>query len=247
MAQVAIAPSILSADFSRLESQIRAVEAGGAELLHLDIMDGHFVPNLTLGPAVVRSIRRVTELTLDAHLMVTDPLAFAGPFRKAGADWITFHLEAVADPRATAAAIRALGARAGMALNPDTPFERAIPSLADLDLLLIMTVHPGFSGQSFRPEVVAKVAAAAAFKAEHGLPFAIEVDGGIGPETAPLVVQAGAEILVAGNAVYGTPDPGAAVRELSRVSAAAIAARPPGAARPGRAAAGASGGTGLRP
>ena len=168
-AAVQIAPSILSADFSRLEAQIRAVEAGGAEVLHLDIMDGHFVPNLTLGPAVVKSIRRVTRLPLDVHLMVTDPLAFAAPFRKAGADWITFHLEAVSDPVATAAAIRGLGAKAGMALNPDTPFEDAIPVLGDLDLLLVMTVHPGFSGQAFRSDVVPKVAAAAAWKAEHRL------------------------------------------------------------------------------
>lgn len=240
MARVQIAPSILSADFSRLEAQIRAVEAGGAEVLHLDIMDGHFVPNLTLGPAVVKSIRRVTRLPLDVHLMVTDPLAFAGPFRKAGADWITFHLEAVTDPVATAAAIRRLGAKVGMALNPDTPLEAAIPILSDIDLFLVMTVHPGFSGQAFRSDVVPKVAAAAAWKAEHHLHYALEVDGGIGLETAPEVIRAGAEILVAGNAVYGREDPEAAVRALLQVAAEAGEASPaPRPPRPGAAPAGA--------
>ena len=225
---IRIAPSILSADFSRLEAQIGAVEAGGADVLHLDIMDGHFVPNLTLGPAVVKSIRRVTRMTLDVHLMVTDPQAFAGPFRKAGADWITFHLEAVTDPRATAAAIRGLGAKVGLALNPDTPFEAAVPYLPELDLLLVMTVHPGFSGQSFRTDVVPKVAAAAAWKVEHRLGYVLEVDGGIGPETAPEVVRAGAEILVAGNAVYGREDPAAAVRTLLQVAAESGDASPTG-------------------
>jgi ribulose-phosphate 3-epimerase len=189
---------------------------------------------------VVKSIRRVTRLPLDVHLMVTDPLAFAGPFRKAGADWITFHLEAVTDPVATAAAIRRLGAKVGMALNPDTPLEAAIPILSDIDLLLVMTVHPGFSGQAFRSDVVPKVAAAAAWKAEHHLHYALEVDGGIGLETAPEVIRAGAEILVAGNAVYGREDPEAAVRALLQVAAEAGEASPaPRPPRPGAAPAGA--------
>ena len=211
---VRIAPSILSADFARLADEVRAAEADGADLLHLDVMDGHFVPNLTIGPAVVKSLRGATGLTLDAHLMVTAPLAFFEPFRRAGADWITFHLEAVSDPRAAAARIRALGARAGMALNPDTPFAEATPVLGDLDLLLVMTVHPGYSGQAFRPEMVAKIAAAAEFKRVHGLGYAIEVDGGIGPAQAPGVVAAGAEILVAGSAVFGHGDPAARVQAL---------------------------------
>jgi ribulose-phosphate 3-epimerase len=211
---VRIAPSILSADFARLSEEIRAAQAGGAELLHLDIMDGHFVPNLTMGPAVVKAVRRVTDLPLDAHLMVSDPLAFIGPFRKAGADWITFHWEATRDPRAIAARIKSLGARAGMALNPDTPFDGAAEVVGDLDLLLVMTVHPGFGGQAFRPEVVPKIAAASAWKREHGLSFDIEVDGGIGPEQASQVVAAGAEILVAGSAVFGHGDPAARVQAL---------------------------------
>jgi ribulose-phosphate 3-epimerase len=219
---VRIAPSVLSADFSRLAEEIRAVETGGAELLHLDVMDGHFVPNLTLGPAVVKSIRRITRLTLDAHLMVTDPESFIGPFRDAGVDCISFHWEATRDPRGLAAAIRARGAHAGMALNPDTPFEEVTEVLPDLDLLLIMTVHPGFSGQSFRRDVVPKIAAAAAWKRQHGLDFAIEVDGGIGPQQAPEVVSAGAEILVAGSAVFGHGDPASAVRALRDAALTAV-------------------------
>lgn len=218
--QVRIAPSILSADFARLADEIRAAESGGADLLHLDVMDGHFVPNLTIGPAVVKSVRRVTDLPLDVHLMVTDPKAFFEPFRKAGADWITFHEEVADDPRALAETIRAMGARAGMSLNPDTPFERAAPVVADLDLLLVMTVHPGFSGQAFRPEVVEKIAAASDWKSRHGLAFAIEVDGGIGPDTAARVVAAGAEILVAGSAVFGRGDAAGAVRAIRRAAEA---------------------------
>lgn len=216
--QVRIAPSILSADFARLADEIRAAEAGGADLLHLDVMDGHFVPNLTIGPAVVKSVRRITELPLDVHLMVTDPEAFIGPFRKAGADWITFHEEVAGDPRALAEKIRALGARAGMSLNPDTPFARAAPAVGDLDLLLVMTVHPGFSGQAFRPEVVRKIAAASEWKSKHGLGFAIEVDGGIGPDTAAQVVAAGAEILVAGSAVFGRGDAASAVQAIRQAA-----------------------------
>jgi ribulose-phosphate 3-epimerase len=220
--KVRIAPSILSADFARLADEVRAAEDGGADLLHVDVMDGHFVPNLTLGPAVVKALRRVTQLPIDAHLMVTDPLAFIGPFRQAGADWITFHWEASENPRATAAEIRALGAKAGMALNPDTPFTpvdgAAAAVLQELDLLLVMTVHPGFSGQAFRPDQVSKIAAAAAFRREHGLSYAIEVDGGIGPDQAPQVVAAGADILVAGSAVFGRGDAAERVRALRRAA-----------------------------
>ena len=234
--RVRIAPSILSADFGRLAAEIQAVETAGAEILHLDVMDGHFVPNLTIGPAVVKSIRKVTRATLDAHLMVTDPQGFVGPFHAAGADWISFHVEAVADPAAVAAEIQRLGARAGLVLNPDTPFEAAIPYLTAVDYLLIMTVHPGFSGQSFRAEVVPKIRAAARHRAEHRLGYAIEVDGGIGPETAPVVVKAGAEILVAGNAVFGRGDPAAAVRALEAAAAEAETAGPASGAAIGPAA-----------
>ncbi len=222
---VRIAPSILSADFSRLAEEIRAAEAGGAEWLHLDIMDGHFVPNLTIGPAVVAGLRPVTRLEFDAHLMVTDPEDFIEPFRKAGADWISFHWEATDDPARVAARIRAAGARVGMALNPATPFEDVREVLPALDLLLVMTVHPGFSGQSFRKDVVPKIAAAAAWKARHRLRYVIEVDGGISPATAPEVVAAGAEVLVAGNAVFGRGDAAGAVRALREAALATPGAR----------------------
>ncbi len=215
---VLIAPSILSANFGRLDTDIAAAAAGGADWIHLDIMDGHFVPNLTIGPAVVAGVRKSTELPLDAHLMVTDPLAFIAPFRRAGADWITFHWEVTDDVAGLAAKIRALGARAGMAINPDTPFAEVKDVLAELDLLLVMTVHPGFSGQSFRRDVVPKIAAAAEWKARHGLSFVLEVDGGVAPATAAEVVAAGAEVLVAGSAVFGAGDPAAAVRALRQAA-----------------------------
>lgn len=218
---VQIAPSLLSADFARLADEIRAAEAGGADLFHLDVMDGHFVPNLTMGPALVKSVRKITDLPLDAHLMVTDPAAFIGPFRDAGADWISFHSEATKDPGGLAAAIRALGARAGLALNPDTPFdEKAAMAAANVDFLLIMTVHPGFSGQPFRQDVVPKIAAAAAWRRQYRPDLVIEVDGGIGPEQAPEVAAAGADVLVAGSAVFGRRDPARAVRTIRRAALA---------------------------
>ncbi len=221
---VRIAPSILSADFGRLAEEIQAAEAGGADWIHLDVMDGHFVPNLTIGPAVVASARRVTTLPFDAHLMVTDPLAFVESFTKAGADWISLHWEVVDDAAAAAAQIRAAGARPGLVLNPATPFAEARDVLPAFDLLLIMTVHPGFAGQSFRKDVVAKIAAAAEWKARHGLEYVIEVDGGIGPATAAEVVAAGAEVLVAGSAVFGRGDAAAAVRALRAAAQGATGA-----------------------
>jgi ribulose-phosphate 3-epimerase len=222
-----VAPSVLSADFGRLAEEIRAADAGGADLIHLDVMDGHFVPNLTIGPAVVKSLRGVTELLLDTHLMVTDPAAFIEPFRRAGSDIITFHIEAVEDPRGLAGEIRALGARPGLSLNPATPLEPALDLLDAFDLLLVMTVHPGFGGQDFRADVMPKLRQAAAVKRERGLDLAIEVDGGIKPATAPQVVEAGAEILVAGSAIFGRGEVAANIRNLRQAASLRLSNRPP--------------------
>jgi ribulose-phosphate 3-epimerase len=222
---IRLAPSILSADFGRLAAEVQAAEAGGADLIHLDVMDGHFVPNLTIGPAVVEAVRGITRLPLDTHLMVTDPGAFIAPFRDAGSDLITFHLEVVDDPSAMAERIRRTGARAGLAINPDTPLEPALAVLEAVDLLLIMTVHPGFGGQPFRRDVLPKLRQAAAVKRERRLALDIEVDGGVNLETVAQVTAAGAEILVAGNAVFGD---GQAAVNVRRLRQAAMAAAPAG-------------------
>jgi ribulose-phosphate 3-epimerase len=219
---VRLAPSILSADFGHLADEVQAAVAGGADLVHLDVMDGHFVPNLTIGPAVVAAVRRVTDLPLDVHLMVTDPAAFIEPFRKAGADFLTVHQETVADPRPLFERIRALGAAPGLSINPATPLVAATGLLAAIDLLLVMTVQPGFGGQAFRDDVLPKVRQAAELKRQRGLDFALEVDGGVSTETAPRLVAAGAEILVAGSAVFGQ---GGATANLRRLRQAVSVAR----------------------
>jgi len=200
-----IAPSLLAADFGRLGEEIAAVEAAGADLLHLDVMDGRFVPDITLGPVVVQGIRRGTRLFLDAHLMVVEPERHVQAFRAAGADGITVHAEACADLPAALAAVRATGARVGLALNPDTPFDPIRGHLADIDLLLIMSVFPGRGGQAFIPSVVPKLEAAVAERTARGLEYLIEIDGGIVPETAATARRAGADVLVAGTAVFRHP------------------------------------------
>jgi ribulose-phosphate 3-epimerase len=219
---IRLAPSVLSADFGHLADEVRAAAAGGADLIHLDVMDGHFVPNLTIGPAIVGAVRRATELPLDVHLMVTDPAEFLEPFRRAGADYLTVHQETVDDPGALFERIRALGASPGLSINPATPLEAAEGLLESIDLLLVMTVQPGFGGQSFRDDVLPKVRQAAELKRRRGLGFALEVDGGVSPETAPRLVAAGAEILVAGSAVFGQ---GGATANLRRLRQAVSVAR----------------------
>ncbi len=211
---VRLAPSLLAADFGDLGAACRVAEAAGAEVLHLDVMDGRFVPNITFGPCVVEAVRRRTGLFLDVHLMIVEPDDLVPAFRRAGADGITVHVEACPHLQRTLAHIRALGAAAGVALNPHTP-ETAVEYVWDTaDLILAMTVNPGFGGQSFLPAVPPKVERLRAAAQRHGWRGRIEVDGGIDPQVARGIVAAGADTLVAGSAIFGRPDPVAAAREL---------------------------------
>jgi ribulose-phosphate 3-epimerase len=211
---IRLAPSILSADFAALGAGVAAVERGGAALIHLDVMDGHFVPNLTMGPAVVKAVRRVTQLPLDVHLMVTDPDRYLEPFAEAGAHDLIVHAEVLPHLHRTIQAIKRLGCRAGVAINPSTP-PLAIAEVAeDLDAVLVMTVNPGFGGQSFIPQSESKIQRVRALLDETHSKAYIEVDGGIDSTTIPRVVAAGATVIVAGAAVFGTPDPEAAARDL---------------------------------
>jgi ribulose-phosphate 3-epimerase len=207
MPDLLIAPSILSADFARLGEEIRDVERGGADWIHVDVMDGHFVPNITLGPPIVAAIRPYTKLPLDVHLMISRPDDYIRAFAEAGADLISVHAEACVHLHRTVQAIRKEGVKAGVVLNPATPLAALEHILEDVDLVLLMTVNPGFGGQKFIASMVPKIAALRRMLDERGLDRVhIEVDGGINEETAPLVKQAGANVLVAGNAVFAEPD-----------------------------------------
>ncbi len=210
-APIRIAPSLLSADFGRLGAHLREAEDAGADLHHVDVMDGHFVRNLTIGPPVVRAIRKHTRIPLDCHLMIERPLQYAKAFADAGADSITFHIEAKDPPREVAAEIRRLGKRVGVALNPATPVEDLLPVLDLVDMVLVMSVVPGFGGQAFMPEVLAKTRA---LRDTHGFDRDVEMDGGINAETVGSCAAAGANVLVAGNAVYLKTDMAAAIRTL---------------------------------
>jgi ribulose-phosphate 3-epimerase len=207
-----LAPSILSADFAELADEVARVEAE-ADLLHVDVMDGHFVPNLTIGPPVVKSLRKRTELYLDCHLMVDNPGDLLDDFAAAGADGCTVHVE-LGDPRPLFARIRELGMRVGLTFNPDTPFDAVETYLDEIDVLLVMSVFPGFGGQAFIPEVLDKLAAARHVVDERGLAVELEIDGGIDPETAPRAAAAGVDILVAGSAIFHADDPAAAARRI---------------------------------
>ena len=197
-----IAPSILSADFTRLGDEIRAVEAAGADYIHVDVMDGHYVPNITIGPLIVKAVRRVTELPLDVHLMVSDPDRFIDDFVDAGADLITVHAEAVKHLHRTLQYIRSKGARPGVSLNPATPPDILEYVLEGLDMVLVMSVNPGFEAQAFIPEVIPKIKRLKETIDKKKLDIDIEVDGGIGPDTISLVSSAGANVFVAGSAIF---------------------------------------------
>ena len=200
--RVKIAPSILNTDFGHLADAIQRAEAGGADWIHVDVMDGLFVPNLTLGPMIVEAIRRATRLPLDVHLMIDDPRRYIGRFRDAGADWMSIHLEADRHPHRTLGEIRALGAKAGLALNPGTPVAMIADLVDQLDLLLVMSVNPGFGGQSFIDNALNKLREARAILAERNPTCELEVDGGVNLANAPLVKKAGATVVVAGSFVY---------------------------------------------
>lgn len=199
---VKIAPSFLSADFSALEREVRAVEAAGVEYIHLDIMDGHFVPNLTFGPLVVEAVRKKTDLTLDVHLMITDPGKYVQAFSDSGADILTVHVEIDADLPGVLEQIRKAGVKAGASVKPATPVSKLFPLLPALDLALVMSVEPGFGGQAFMPESLPRAKALQAEIAKQGLETEIEIDGGIGPANARQAVEAGVTVLVAGSAVF---------------------------------------------
>lgn len=203
---IKIAPSLLAADFSRLGEEIREVEEAGADLLHIDVMDGHFVPNLTVGVPVVASLKGKTRLPLDVHLMIDNPRKFVEPFVRAGADIITFHIEVTSEPEEILKAIRGYGVKTGLALNPSTPLSKVEPVLNGLDTVLLMTVNPGFGGQEFMPEVIPKIRELRKMSEERKLLLDIKVDGGISTETARQVISAGANVLVAGTAIFAKPD-----------------------------------------
>ena len=208
---VEIAPSILSADFARLADEIAAVASAGVKMIHLDVMDGHFVPNITIGPPVIAKLRKHSDLFFDSHLMISEPAKYIEAFAQAGVDNITFHIEVTDEPEKMVDRIRELGCTAGITLNPETPVE-SIRNVAPLcDMVLVMTVHPGFGGQEFIDEAARK---AVAIREMVGPDVRIEVDGGIDPETAPIVVSYGADTLVAGNAIFGKPDRSAAIRAI---------------------------------
>jgi ribulose-phosphate 3-epimerase len=212
--RVLIAPSILSADFSRLGEEVRAVEAAGADWMHLDVMDGHFVPNLTIGPGIVKAVDRVTDLPLDVHLMIDNPADFVEEFAKAGADYLVVHQEGQPHLHRLVGRIRELGVKAGVALNPATPLQAVEEILPELDLLLIMSVNPGFGGQAFIPAATAKLRAARALIDRVNPACLLEIDGGIKADNAALVRAAGVDAIVSGSGIYGNRDYRAAIAAL---------------------------------
>lgn len=213
-AEPLLAPSLLSADFTRLADALRMLETAGGCVVHVDVMDGRFVPNITIGLPVVSSLRKETQLMLDCHLMIVEPLRYAAEFVAHGADWVSVHQEADPHLHRTLNAIRTAGAKAGVVLNPGTPVETLTDLAGEFDFVLLMSVNPGFGGQAFIPRVLDKLRRLDALRTERQTPFFIQVDGGVGPENAAELVRAGADVLVAGNAVFKAPDPLKAIHRL---------------------------------
>ena len=220
MQKIQFAPSILSADFCRLGDEIRAVDQAGAEIIHVDVMDGHFVPNITIGPLVVKAVRQVTNKVLDVHLMITNADQYLELFAEAGADWITVHVESCPHLHRTVSRIRELGKKAGVVLNPATSLDTLDFILEDVDLVMLMSVNPGFGGQSFIPSTLRKISRLKKRIDELGLAVGIEIDGGISPLTIGDVAEAGANIFVAGSAIYGQLDYRAVIKEMRELAEA---------------------------
>jgi ribulose-phosphate 3-epimerase len=220
---VLLAPSILSADFAALGDAVAAVERGGADLIHVDVMDGHFVPNITIGPLVVASLKRVAKVPLDVHLMITEPDRYIEAFAKAGAAYLSVHAEVLPHLHRTVHAIKALGVKAGVVLNPSTPVAALHDIAADVDFVLVMSVNPGFGGQTFIPRSESKLREVRALLDRAGNPAPIEIDGGVDLGNIGRVVSAGARMIVAGAAVFNSPDPERATRDLKAAAAAALA------------------------
>src|SRR5882672_4865810 len=217
MSRVLLSPSILSADFAKLAEAAQLMEKAGADWLHVDVMDGHFVPNITVGPVVVQSLKQHTRLPLDVHLMISDPIKYAEPFAKAGAWSLTFHLEAVKDPRPVIAEFKRLGVKPAISIKPKTPASAVLPFLADVHMVLVMTVEPGFGGQAFMADMIPKIKEISAAIKSKKLDCKIEVDGGIDATSGAQTAAAGASVLVAGNSIFNSPDPVKAVRNLKGV------------------------------
>jgi ribulose-phosphate 3-epimerase len=212
--RIRLCPSILSADFARLGDEIALVARAGADFLHVDVMDGQFVPNITFGPILVKAMRRLTSLPLDVHLMIVDPIRHLEEFAKAGADHVIVHLEAVENPVRALRAIRARGLKAGLSVKPETPLEPYLEALPECDIALVMTVEPGRGGQPFLPQSPGRIAAVRRAIDDQSLDCLVAVDGGISPETVPAAARAGADTFIAGNSVFGAPDPARALRAI---------------------------------
>ena len=219
MKSLKIAPSILSADFSRLKDEVQAVEAAGADWLHVDVMDGHFVPNITIGPVVVEWVRKVTKIPIDVHLMITDPDKYAPEFIKAGADWISVHPDTCPNPNATLNKIRDLGAKSSIAVNPDVPLKKVEGCFSDIDMVLMMTVFPGFGGQAFIPDVLPKIEEVRKRIDQSRSAILVEVDGGIKTDNIDRVCRAGGEVIVSGSGIFKTPNYTDTIRRMREATA----------------------------